>query len=90
MKTKEIILYFIVLLIVLTFGILIGILIKPTTPYEQTYQYLFNKVQSEPNTFFIVDYFGTSYLVTPIIINCSKDDYLGVFMGCKSKGDKLI
>lgn len=38
-----------------------------STPYEQTYKYLFERVESHPNHIIRIDYYGKSYFTIPVL-----------------------
>ncbi len=52
-------------------------------PEEQTYEYLFNKVDSNYNHIVRTDYYGRSYLTIPLLDNsCSAEDYISITQNC--------
>ncbi len=53
-------------------------------PYEQTYEYLFDKVDSTPTQIIRTNYYGREYFTVPVISNCSFDDYVSINQVCRN------
>ncbi len=77
-------------------GIIMGILILSLTgnieahnkeekiiPYEQSYEYLFDRVDSYPSHIIRTDYYGREYITVPLLVkNCSVEDYILIKQDC--------
>ncbi len=52
-------------------------------PYEQTYDYLFKRVDNYPNHIIRTDYYGESYYTVPVETSCGVDDFVMIQQLCK-------
>lgn len=78
------------LISLLSFYIGININKKNITPYNQTYKYLFNKVESSENGIIKTEYYGKTYITIPLLHKeCSVQDYLSINQSCE-KSHKFI
>jgi len=80
---------FIIIIILLIFGNFIqaiminNVLTKEETPYEQTYDYLFNRVNNYPSHIIRTTYYGEDYFTVPVKTECGIEDYVIIYQDCK-------
>ena len=60
-----------------------NVLTKEETPYEQTYDYLFNRVDNYPNHIIRTTYYGRDYFTVPVETECGIEDYVMIHQDCK-------
>ena len=74
----------VLILLIVTCGFVANEIINSKyTPYEQTYEYLFNSVDSMPNNIMRVEYYNRTYVVVPLLDkDCLIDNYLLIEQTC--------
>ena len=61
-------------------------------PYEQTYDYLFSRVESYSNHIIRTSYYGKDYFTIPVLTSCGVNDYVNIQQYCldKSEGGETL